>query len=385
MQGDELILRLQRLSKTPRMHQWSVTLTGACEALCHRRGTLEPLIQMSALNPMIADHLVFGEPCVNISLEPVRGWSRRIRRVSKPHVAHQPWSMAGRTFLARSRARLCWARRAKCTCETTSLLPSRRKARVTNATFATDRSVSGPLFDAWLSALDLVLSTFGATRGGVKQHKPSRAPHAFCVLLSVRSKFQVWDANSVRETVIVFESHQATSALGAAFGTRRLRISAQAGGESVEACHVLREASLSVDHTSAETVFIRFMASFSKIFYRMRINGDVLDHDVLASHDEPHASAITASPGLLDTGAVHASCCALAEATRVHDTVADLIHEAATACGPTAVMELPRLIPGTELRPASLLTTAQGNTRTAFDVSVCSEDQESDKGSDTSR
>ena len=34
---------------------------------------------------------------------------------------------------------------------------------------------------------------------------------------------------------------------------------------------------------------------------------------------------------------------------------------------------------------ASLLTTAQGNTRTAFDVSVCSEDQEADKGSDTSR
>ena len=52
---------------------------------------------------------------------------------------------------------------------------------------------------------------------------------------------------------------------------------------------------------------------------------------------------------------------------------------------PTAVMEVPRLIPGTGLRPASLLTTAQGNTRTAFDVSVCSEDQEADKGSDTSR
>ena len=89
----------------------------------------------------------------------------------------------------------------------------------------------------------------------------------------------------------------------------------------------------------------------------------MLDHDVLASHDEPHASAITASPGLLDTGAVHASCCALAEATRVHDTVADLNHEAATACAPTAVTEVLWLIPGTELRPAYLLT-ARGNTRT---------------------
>ena len=150
-------------------------------------------------------------------------------------------------------------------------------------------------------------------------------------------------------------------------------------GESVEACHALREASLSVDHTSTETVLTRYFASVSKILYRMRINGDVLDHDVLASYGESHTSAITASPGLLDTGAVHASCCALAEATRGHDTVADLIHETATACGPTAVMEVPRLIPGTGLRPASLLT-AQGITRTAFDVSVCSEDQESDTG-----
>ena len=110
-------------------------------ALCHRRRTVEPLIQISALNPMIAGDSVFGHPCVNTSQGPVLGRSERIRRVSKPHVAHQPWCMAGR----RSRAQLCWARRSKYTCETTSLLPSRRKARVTNATFATDTSVSGPL------------------------------------------------------------------------------------------------------------------------------------------------------------------------------------------------------------------------------------------------
>ena len=66
--------------------------------------------------------------------------------------------------------------------------------------------------------------------------------------------------------------------------------------------------------------------------------------------------------GLLDTGAMHVSCCALAEATRSHDTVAHLIHETATACAPTAVTMVLWLIPGTELRPASLLTTARGNT-----------------------
>ena len=92
-----------------------------------------------------------------------------------------------------------------------------------------------------------------------------------------------------------------------------------------------------------------------------------------------HPPSAPRHTGLLDTGAAHASCCALAEATRGHDTVADLIHETATACGPTAVTEVLFLIPGTELRPAELLT-ARGNTRTAFDVSVCSEDQEADKG-----
>ena len=171
---------------------------------------------------MIADDSVFGQPCVNISLEPVRGRSVRIRRVSKPHVAHQPWCMAGR----RSRAQLRWARRKKCTCETTSL-PSRRKARVTNATLATDRSVSRPLclmpgYAQW---------TWFFPRSAphvVEQHKSSGAQHAFCPLERAR-EFQVWDANSVRETVFVLESHQATSALGAAFGSRRLRISAQAG------------------------------------------------------------------------------------------------------------------------------------------------------------
>ena len=31
-------------TKTLRMHQWGVNLPGACEALCHWRGTIEPLV-----------------------------------------------------------------------------------------------------------------------------------------------------------------------------------------------------------------------------------------------------------------------------------------------------------------------------------------------------
>ena len=83
------------------------------------------------------------------------------------------------------------------------------------------------LFDAWLRALDLVLSTFGTTRGGATHTVPSTA-RLLCPLERAR-EFQVWDANSVRDTAIVLESHEGTSVLGAAFGSRRLRISAQAG------------------------------------------------------------------------------------------------------------------------------------------------------------
>ena len=78
------------------------------------------------------------------------------------------------------------------------------------------------------------------------------------------------------------------------------------------------------------------------------------------------------STGILDTSAAHASCCALGEATRGHNAVASLLHEAAHQCDHTAEMEVPGLIPGTDLRPADILTSALGNAYTALDVSICS-------------
>ena len=73
--------------------------------------------------------------------------------------------------------------------------------------------------------------------------------------------------------------------------------------------------------------------------------------------------------GILDTGAAHASCCALGEATRCHNAVSSLIHAAAQQCDHTSEMEVPGLIPGTDLRPADVLTSALGNAYAALDVS----------------
>ena len=93
---------------------------------------------------MIAGDSVFGQLCVN--LPGASSWTEWEGQAGFEAARGAPTVVYGRrTFLARSRAQLCWARRAKCTCETTSLLPSRRKARVTNATLATDKSVSRPL------------------------------------------------------------------------------------------------------------------------------------------------------------------------------------------------------------------------------------------------
>ena len=46
---------------------------------------------------------------------------------------------------------------------------------------------------------------------------------------------------------------------------------------------------------------------------------------------------------MLDSGASHASCCVMSEATRGQHAVADLVHEGAKACDSTAETEFPGL------------------------------------------
>ena len=76
--------------------------------------------------------------------------------------------------------------------------------------------------------------------------------------------------------------------------------------------------------------------------------------------------------GSLDTVAAHATCCAVGEAARGHNAVTTLVHAAAQSCDCTAGMEVAGLIPGTDRRPADVLTSALGNSHTALDISTCS-------------
>ena len=77
---------------------------------------------------------------------------------------------------------------------------------------------------------------------------------------------------------------------------------------------------------------------------------------------------------LLDQAGSHAHCCSRAEATRGHHSVARHIMDVAKACDPASEAEAAGLIPGTQLRPADVLTGALGNGLTALDIGITSPD-----------
>jgi hypothetical protein len=79
---------------------------------------------------------------------------------------------------------------------------------------------------------------------------------------------------------------------------------------------------------------------------------------------------------VLDPAGSHALCCSLAEATRGHNAVRDLLHKTARGADPTAELEPLGLIPGhPTLRPADVFTSAAVPGRlSALDVGICPPD-----------
>ena len=89
-------------------------------------------------------------------------------------------------------------------------------------------------------------------------------------------------------------------------------------------------------------------------------------------------------PRSLDTGAAHATCCALGEATRGHNAVTAQEHAAAQSWDCTSDFFVPGLNLGTDLRPADVFTSNLGNSYTALDISICSQHAQQ-AGSDSSQ
>ena len=166
-------------------------------------------------------------------------------------------------------------------CRTSSPLRLSRRAFATNGSSMMMGSVlSG--FDRWLRALDSALASFGATRGRSVLGNAKSSARLLCPPERIH-EFSGWDTAYVRDTVVVLSPDAGTTSLGSAFGTRE-QINARAW-ESVRACDELRSAINGVDHAPTELVLTRQCADVPKLMYHMRINGDILDHDLFASFD----------------------------------------------------------------------------------------------------
>ena len=77
---------------------------------------------------------------------------------------------------------------------------------------------------------------------------------------------------------------------------------------------------------------------------------------------------------LFNSSGSHAACCAIAESTRGHYGVVKQVFNRVQQCDPSAETEVCGLIPGTDLRPADILTQAFGNSLTALDIGITSPD-----------
>ena len=78
---------------------------------------------------------------------------------------------------------------------------------------------------------------------------------------------------------------------------------------------------------------------------------------------------------MLDSGAFHASSCVKIRTKRGPYKVADLVHEGAKACDPTVETEVLGLVPGIDLHPEDVLTSALSSHFIALDVSVSPPDR----------
>ena len=300
-------------TKTLRMHQWGVNLPGACEALCHWRGTIEPLVLNGTIEPLVAADLDLVNMFGNAEWPHIRAALRTHFPEASSWTEWQHQSNSVTTLP--SGCEFSTDRGAEQgdvlgTIQSALVLGDARASHlqdflsspfeqkgVCDEWFVDDGQcfVRPMLFDRWLRALDSALASFGATRGRVALGNAKSSARLLCPPERFH-EFSGWDTAYVRDTVVVLSPDAGATALGSAFGTRE-QINARAW-ESVRACDELRSAINGVDHAPTELVLTRQCADVSKLMYHMRINGDILDHDLLTSFDgQLRASVATSLAG----------------------------------------------------------------------------------------
>ena len=286
-------------SKTLQMHQWGVHLPGACEALCHWRGTIEPLVLNGTLEPLADADLDLVNMFGNAEWPAIRA---ALRTHFPEASAWTEWQHQADSVTTLPSGRVFPTDRGA---EQGDFLGTIQSALVLGEArefahaglplhFVDDGQcfVRPMLFDRWLRALDSALASCGATRGRITLGNAKSSARLLCPPERAH-EFSGWDTAHVRDTVVVLGPDAGATALGSAFGTRE-QINARAW-VSVRACGELRTAINGVDHAPTELVLTRQCADVSKLMYHMRINGDILDHDLLATFDGQLRASVSTS------------------------------------------------------------------------------------------
>ena len=194
------LLRQRKKNRKPRqsapglrVHRWGISLPGACEGLCHWRGTIEPLAANGTLEQLVAADLdlvnVFGNaewPCIRQVLRthfPEASawteWQHQADSVTSPSPAPPTGRPSRAMCLALFRVRSCWGKRATRTLGSSSPTLSRPpRASATNGSLMTGRCPS-VLFSLIPSSVLWTLLLPPSVPPGCAPHTPtSRAPRA---------------------------------------------------------------------------------------------------------------------------------------------------------------------------------------------------------------
>ena len=148
--------------------------------------------------------------------------------------------------------------------------------------------------DAWLQRFDRALDRFGATRGTRAEGNAKSSCRLLCPT-DRQHEFDGWDTEYIHTTCAVLQPEDATSALGAIFGSVG-QINQHAHGTLVKVKE-LRAAVASIDHAPTELVLIRQCADVSKLAYLARVHGDILDRRLLNTFDSDLRAAVEISLG----------------------------------------------------------------------------------------
>ena len=186
------------------------------------------------------------------------------------------------TFSAPSRAPLSWVKRARRKCRTSFPLLLSKRESATNGSLMLGRVLSGPCsstggFAHWTPPWPLL-----GLHGVVLHSATPRAQLGSCVRPNEHTS-SVAGTPPTSTTPCRPQPGRRHDRSG--HGFRHPRANQRRAWESVRACDELRSATTGVDHAPTEMVLTRQCADVSKLMYHVRINGDVLDHDLLASFD----------------------------------------------------------------------------------------------------